>query len=415
MNNSNKRNLYLITGSYPYSFSAEDNFLEFEIQHLAQNFKLVIVPLRMDGTFNESLSEHYTIDSSLAELIINFQSSRFRKILMLCKLEFILEALGSGSKIFSPNYFWRAVSHWIQILCARTWIETLSKEDLEGSIFYSWWFLPETIGLASSSVVPQPSVITRAHGFDLYEDRDLPEGKPFRKKYIDRLTAIYPVSNFGNEYMSARYPKVSNKIRTAYLGVPDFGLNPSRINPNHVNLVSCSIIDPVKRIDLMLRGIIRFANDLPDQVVQWTHFGTGHLDLDMETTLAECVPPNLSVRILEYPGIQNLRKFYKETPIDAFINTSKSEGIPVSMMEAASFGIPLIGPEVGGVPEIIVHDVNGFLMSNIPDEEEVAIGIATVVSDHDKNRSYRQNSYDLWAKDFDSSKNYATFVKYLIE
>ena len=47
--------------------------------------------------------------------------------------------------------------------------------------------------------------------------------------------------------------------------------------------------------------------------------------------------------------------------IDALINVSESEGLPFSMMEAISFGIPVIGTNVGGVKEIINNDT-GILL-----------------------------------------------------
>ena len=39
--------------------------------------------------------------------------------------------------------------------------------------------------------------------------------------------------------------------------------------------------------------------------------------------------------------------------IDLFINTSSSEGVPVSIMEALSVGIPIIATDVGGTKEIV--------------------------------------------------------------
>ena len=42
---------------------------------------------------------------------------------------------------------------------------------------------------------------------------------------------------------------------------------------------------------------------------------------------------------------------YRSRPTDLFANTSLSEGIPVSIMEAQSCGIPILAPAVGGIPE----------------------------------------------------------------
>ena len=45
------------------------------------------------------------------------------------------------------------------------------------------------------------------------------------------------------------------------------------------------------------------------------------------------------------------------------MNVSESEGIPVSIMEASSFGIPVIATNVGGVGEIVENGYNGLLLN----------------------------------------------------
>jgi len=47
---------------------------------------------------------------------------------------------------------------------------------------------------------------------------------------------------------------------------------------------------------------------------------------------------------------------------DVYVHPSSSEGLPVSLMEAASAGLPLIGTDVGGIPELIKHEKNGLLL-----------------------------------------------------
>lgn len=46
---------------------------------------------------------------------------------------------------------------------------------------------------------------------------------------------------------------------------------------------------------------------------------------------------------------------------DAFLLTSKSEGIPLTILEAFAAGVPVTATNVGGIPEIIDSDENGLL------------------------------------------------------
>ena len=59
--------------------------------------------------------------------------------------------------------------------------------------------------------------------------------------------------------------------------------------------------------------------------------------------------------------------FYQK--IDIFVNTSLHEGIPMSILEAMAYGIPVIAPRIGGIPEIIEDGIDGFLIR--PDNAEL--------------------------------------------
>lgn len=47
---------------------------------------------------------------------------------------------------------------------------------------------------------------------------------------------------------------------------------------------------------------------------------------------------------------------------DVFVLSSYYEGLPVVLMEAAACGVPVVATKVGGVPEIVENNKNGFLI-----------------------------------------------------
>ncbi len=81
--------------------------------------------------------------------------------------------------------------------------------------------------------------------------------------------------------------------------------------------------------------------------LEWKHYGDG----DYRGEIEKMVNKNVLVGQVSNAEIIGALNLYKETGF--LINVSKYEGIPVSMMEAMSFGIPCIGTDVGGVSEII--------------------------------------------------------------
>jgi glycosyltransferase involved in cell wall biosynthesis len=54
-------------------------------------------------------------------------------------------------------------------------------------------------------------------------------------------------------------------------------------------------------------------------------------------------------------------KIFYLSAADIFVLPSFVEGIPLSLLEAGAIGLPAIASRVGGIPEIIQDNYNGFL------------------------------------------------------
>jgi glycosyltransferase involved in cell wall biosynthesis len=65
---------------------------------------------------------------------------------------------------------------------------------------------------------------------------------------------------------------------------------------------------------------------------------------------------------------------------DLFVLTSRSEAFPNSVMEAMAAGLPVIATAVGGVPELVQHDVNGILIP-VDDREALTRAIRRLVDE----------------------------------
>ena len=95
-----------------------------------------------------------------------------------------------------------------------------------------------------------------------------------------------------------------------------------------------------------------------------------------------------------------------------FINCSESEGIPVSIMEALSFGIPVIATNVGGTSEVVIDGYNGFLL----DKDFLEIDLKQMIVDflnssEDFILEKRTNARIFWENNYDAEKNYTEFYK----
>ena len=100
--------------------------------------------------------------------------------------------------------------------------------------------------------------------------------------------------------------------------------------------------------------------------------------------------------------------YYKSTHVDLFLTASETEGgTPVSIMEAFSFGVPAVGTDVGGIPEMI-NAGTGFLLSANPTPQEIAAAIAAA-----KKTALRSNARQMWHASFYDKANHTRFASEL--
>jgi len=67
---------------------------------------------------------------------------------------------------------------------------------------------------------------------------------------------------------------------------------------------------------------------------------------------------------------------------DLFLLPSASESFGLSALEAMACGVPVISTNAGGLPEINVNGVTGFL-SNVGDVEEMTANAKIILADND--------------------------------
>ncbi len=79
---------------------------------------------------------------------------------------------------------------------------------------------------------------------------------------------------------------------------------------------------------------------------------------------------------------------------DVFLTASKTENMPVSILEAMATGLPVIGVDALGIPEIVLNNVNGFIVS--PDKIESMAGkILQLIEDVKLRERFSKKSREL--------------------
>lgn len=270
-------------------------------------------------------------------------------------------------------------------------------------VFYTYWGMEGAVALAIlKKKFPKSKVVARFHGYDVFKSANEIGYLPFRSLIARSIPHLCPISKAGKKEIEKWHQLA--KPNVSYLGSE----NKSRsMNPYSDALVvlSLSNFNSVKRIPLFFE--VFGGLDLP---VHWIHVGGGKQAEAMINAGLKLLPENVR---FEWKGVlphQEVLELLNKMPISCLINLSASEGIPVSMMEVMSFGIPVFATNVGGVSEIVDEHCGQLVDPHESSAEITTTFKAFLQSDL---KPFRQNARLKWEKQFNAEKNYSKFSAFL--
>lgn len=247
-------------------------------------------------------------------------------------------------------------------------------------------------------------VVTRMHGYDLFAEQDRLGFVPFQRDLVQAVDKVFSASKAGANYLCDRFPELRDKIDVSYLGVAKSTGTSQSSADDVFRIVSCSSLVPVKRVDILIDALK--LNQTSGMNFVWTHIGDGPEMLALRKQSREL---GSRARFLGEMTHDQVLAWMASNPIDVFCNVSDSEGLPVSLMEAASCGIPLLARDVGGVREIVDASV-GLLLGSDAIAKNVAAGLEAMRNAPIETQvQWRIQSESRWAKKFDAERNYELF------
>ncbi len=408
--------LLLLTKVFP--FDKGEEFIEDEISVLAKTFEKVIIiatsttdhPVQT-RTVPENVSVHYIRASKVKRSLPGAISRQFpfKDYKGYSGKDECKVVKGSLKKKLYLSYF-IAKSEIVYDEAVKILLQ-YKLEEYDGVTFYSYWFhdiAMVALRLKRYCAAKAKRAVSRAHGYDLYAYRNSADYLPLRYYILKNIDNVFPCSENGSNYLKERYPDYSDKIQTAYLGTRDFGTG-KESSGSTIHIVSCCHITPIKRVELLAQSLAQLSSSGFN--LKWTHFGGG----EALNELIKYSEQNLSFMEYDFVGeVKNseLMDFYKNNPVDLFINTSSSEGLPVSIMEACSFGIPTIATDVGGTSEIVKDGETGFLINADFTPDKLAEKIKSVILlPTEEKKKLRENCRSLYLSKFSANDNFANFAQ----
>ena len=401
-----KKKLFLFTADFPYGTG--ETFLESEIHYLAKGFdEINIISQNLTSTICRKLPENCSVER------LNLNLSAIQKT-------------GSVFGLFSP-FVWqelRIIRKSYKIPVSSGILKTMlislkrAKKVSEKAVqltqnepsskklyFYSYWCDDVALGIAMTQKKhKQISSFSRAHGWDVHFEASVLNYLSYRHFIANNLKMIFPISEQGKDYIDQTW-KVNNSenVCVSRLGV----VRQKMVIPNSEKfiLVSCSNVIPLKRVDLIVRALA----ELKEIQLTWVHFGDGSKLEESKTLAKEILPATIAVDFKGQLSNCDVLTWYRENNPNLFINVSTTEGIPVSIMEAMSFGIPVIATDVGGTSEI-VNEWNGVLLPSDLGKNELVSTILSFIKVDGLHQSKKEAAYNVWEEKLNAEKNYNAFT-----
>lgn len=193
-----------------------------------------------------------------------------------------------------------------------------------------------------------------AHRYDIYDRPPTDFAARCRE-----AGAVITVADANADYMVQQLGATRENLSVIPCGVDTEQFAPVARPPDSPPLLVCvARLHPVKCLPVLLHACARLVDR--NVAFRCVVIGEGDARRQIET-----VRQQLGLeRVVELLGAQSqaqVREWWQRAAIGVL--SSRSEGMPVSFMEAMASGVPVVGPSVGGIPEMINHGHSGLVVA----------------------------------------------------
>ena len=409
------KKLFLITTGFPYPAKSMETYLETEVQYYDAFDEVNIISL---GVRRKTLNEKRNINCSKKVCVF--------PVIFGSKLAYIINGI---SAIFDKNFYQEirelqknrrlTLKRLVRLIIyisrshfdAKRAIKTLDlnkRSPVKDAVIYCYRFEYQPyVALLLAEYFDHPILTARAHRYDLYEERNSDHYIPARQFLLKKFDRVYLISQDGFDYLAGKYPDYKKKMAISRLGTLDNGKKECDLNEECFRIVSCSNFVSIKRVD----RIVSVLSKVKTQKIEWIHFGSGEEESKIKAMADEMLGDNVLAKFKGRVENKVVLEFYKENAVHLFINLSDSEGIPVSIMEAMSFGIPCVATNVGGTSEIVENEVNGYLIDD-ENNEYIAAKVDFIASmEARRYKKLREAARYTWNQKYSAENNYKIFLE----
>jgi colanic acid/amylovoran biosynthesis glycosyltransferase len=402
----------LFFATYQYPFLPGEYFIESEIDHLVDAFDRVLV--FPDRSLWWKSNEAPRVMPAGAELCDVREASVWKRLFWVLKgglgaMPFMWQSrsVWPGEVKMPLASFMKRLKASFKVMTNRAAIQWFLQRKMikEKPVAYAYWRIDGAGALALLKKQGYfSSLYVRCHRCDIYTSVRY----PFEGIIHEHANSVFPVSDDGKNYLTEEKGLSANNIEVKRLGVTLPAQCSTSSTDGVWRILSCSNIVTVKRVDLIAQTIAAIKHPC-----EWIHIGDG-AGLDAVKAIAESFGPTVSAKFLGRISNSEVLRYYRENPVDLFINLSESEGVPVSIMEALAHGVPVVATDVGGSAEVIDGE-NGHIVDVDASALEASVVIKSLLSEPARVQRAREAARNMAEQRCSSVRNYSDFCQSLHE
>lgn len=404
------RELWLFTIRFP--FGNGEAFLESELPILARGFERVkIFPLMPEGA-TRALPKNVDVIQLLSDdayatvgpLQVLFDLRRWNHVMRVCRSSAPSAEAWSARKRNLMSRIRQAMYRERQFTARFAHLY-----DPRRVVLYSYWTSDWATVLGLWKLAsPEVRFFSRMMGFDMYDHRARFNWQMLQAFHVQQVDRVFTIARAGQEHMRTRFPQYQDKFQLSYLATADHGIGPWAPS-DKLRIASCANLVPLKRVHLLVEALARMR-----MAAKWTHFGDGP-ERERIEAMVRTLPPIIEVELMGSRPNAEVIAWYKTHPVDVFVHTSETEGgAPVALQEAASFGIPLIATDAGGVNEIVTP-YSGILLPHDVQADDLAAMLAGFHNSAWCTAQTRVNVRGFWSAHFNAEDVHGRLLENLLK
>ncbi|MBG9934459.1 hypothetical protein ABD94_25035 [Bacillus aryabhattai] len=212
-------------------------------------------------------------------------------------------------------------------------------------------------------------VITHTHGaeFEEFYNQSDEQLKGKINKLLKESDTVITLGESWNNIIK----RIENESNTFILrnSVP-IPVQQNELNDKKIKILFLAVLIKRKGILDLIEASKKIIKELEakNKQVEFIIAGDGELESSSKS-LAEKLGVSKYFRFVGWVNNEQKQELLKES--DVFVLPSYNEGLPLSILEAISYGIPVISTNVGSINEAVKNEKNGYLI-NPGDKEKLA-------------------------------------------